>query len=190
MTTPAQSKNNDKYRGNAMSKIGWIDFSLDDRNKVSNVLSLVSEEGTLDELGIGQIRDAYSDALFLGISTIQTRAKYFITIPRIIRDFQALPLSKQKNGLQDYLKNVENDVARLLVGVHGEDVDSGGIIGRTRIDSGGVDRRPSVIYWNGLRTFEIIKTNMAICDQLKTRITTANQLQQKLADVLVGQAVA
>jgi type I restriction enzyme S subunit len=28
---------------------------------------------------------------------------------------------------------------------------------------------------------------MAICDQLKTRITTANQLQQKLADVLVGQ---
>jgi len=31
---------------------------------------------------------------------------------------------------------------------------------------------------------------MAICDQLKTRITTANQLQQKLADVLVGQAVA
>ena len=31
---------------------------------------------------------------------------------------------------------------------------------------------------------------MAICDQLKTRITTANQLQQKLADVLVAQAVA
>jgi type I restriction enzyme S subunit len=31
---------------------------------------------------------------------------------------------------------------------------------------------------------------MAICDQLKTRITTANQLQQKLADVLVSQAVA
>ena len=31
---------------------------------------------------------------------------------------------------------------------------------------------------------------MAICDQLKTRITTANQLQQKLADVLVAQSVA
>jgi type I restriction enzyme S subunit len=31
---------------------------------------------------------------------------------------------------------------------------------------------------------------MEICDQLKTRITTANQLQQKLADVLVGRAVA
>jgi type I restriction enzyme S subunit len=30
---------------------------------------------------------------------------------------------------------------------------------------------------------------MAICDQLKYRLTEANQLQQKLADVLVEQAV-
>jgi hypothetical protein len=29
-----------------------------------------------------------------------------------------------------------------------------------------------------------------ICDQLKSRITAASQLQQKLADVLVEQAVA
>jgi type I restriction enzyme S subunit len=31
---------------------------------------------------------------------------------------------------------------------------------------------------------------MAICDQLKSRITEANQLQQKLADVLVDQALS
>jgi type I restriction enzyme S subunit len=31
---------------------------------------------------------------------------------------------------------------------------------------------------------------MALCDQLKTRITVANQQQQKLADVFVAQAVA
>ena len=31
---------------------------------------------------------------------------------------------------------------------------------------------------------------MAICDQLKSRLTAANQLQQKLADVLVEQATA
>lgn len=165
-----------------MSKIGWIDFSLDDRNKVSSVLSLASEEGTLDELGIGQIRDAYSDALFLGISTIQTRAKYFITIPRVIRDFQALPLSKQKNGLQDYLKKVENDVARLLVGAHGEDADSGGIIGRTRIDR---DGRPSVIYWNGLRTFDIIKTKLSLADFCR-HIDASAHTQIGLVDTYEG----
>ena len=31
---------------------------------------------------------------------------------------------------------------------------------------------------------------MALCDQLKSRITQANQLQQKLADAVVEQAIA
>lgn len=31
---------------------------------------------------------------------------------------------------------------------------------------------------------------MTLCEQLKTRITAANQLQQKLADVVVEQAIA
>ena len=30
---------------------------------------------------------------------------------------------------------------------------------------------------------------MAICDQLKVRLTKANQLQQKLADVVIEQAI-
>ena len=30
---------------------------------------------------------------------------------------------------------------------------------------------------------------MSICDQLKARITDANQLQQKLADVVIEQAI-
>ena len=31
---------------------------------------------------------------------------------------------------------------------------------------------------------------MGLCDQLKSRLTAANQLQQKLADVMVEQSVA
>ncbi|WP_269802668.1 hypothetical protein [Marinobacter sp. G11] len=41
-----------------MSSIGWVDFSSSDREKVSQVLAMLQEPGTLDELGIGQIRDA------------------------------------------------------------------------------------------------------------------------------------
>jgi type I restriction enzyme S subunit len=40
------------------------------------------------------------------------------------------------------------------------------------------------------RIVEKIDELMALCDQLKTRITQANQLQQKLADVMIEQAVA
>ena len=147
-----------------MSQIGWVDFSSDDRNKVKSVLGLLSEEGVLDELGIGQIRDAYSDLIFPGISTIQTRAKYLIIIPRILRDYRQLTNSKKANygSVQKYLKEVENNIARQLVNVH--DKNEPGIIGRTMIESGGVDRRPSEIYWNGLRTFGIVNTKTSLAD--------------------------
>ena len=37
----------------------------------------------------------------------------------------------------------------------------------------------------------VVKVNglMEICDRLKSQITSANQLQQKLADVMVAQAI-
>ncbi len=62
-------------------QIGFVDFSKEERNKVLATLKLLSTQTALDELGIGTIRDAYSDILFPGISTIQTRAKYFVLIP-------------------------------------------------------------------------------------------------------------
>ena len=45
----------------------------------------LNEPGTLDELGIGPIRDTIADTLFPGTSTIQTRARYFLFIPWILQ---------------------------------------------------------------------------------------------------------
>ena len=69
------------------SALGWIDFSSEHRDKVTRVIGLLSAPGTVDELGIGIVRNAFSNKLFPGLSTIQTRAKYFIIIPRILRDY-------------------------------------------------------------------------------------------------------
>ena len=46
--------------------LGWIDFSKSERNKVLSVLDLLSEAGTLDELGIAPIRDGYANIFFSG----------------------------------------------------------------------------------------------------------------------------
>ena len=64
------------------SSLGWIDFSSEHRDRVKTVLDLLATPGVVDELGIGIIRDAFSDMFFPGITTIQTRAKYFIVIPK------------------------------------------------------------------------------------------------------------
>lgn len=144
-----------------MSQLGWVDFSSTDREQVSKILSMLREPGTLDELGVGQIRDAFADLLFPGFSTIQTRAKYLITVPRIFRDYHLLQSKeKKRNPLLKYLKEKENEVAKHLVDKHGNDEE--GIIGSTMVGKGGVARRPSSVYWNAFRQFGIIKESTSL----------------------------
>lgn len=66
-------------------QLGWIDFSKEDRQKAFDVINLLSEQGAVDELGIGVIRDAFANYFFPGTSTIQTRAKYFLIVPYMLR---------------------------------------------------------------------------------------------------------
>lgn len=48
-------------------ELGWIDFSKSERSKVLSVLDLLSESGTLDELGIAAVRDGFSTSSFRGL---------------------------------------------------------------------------------------------------------------------------
>src|SRR5690606_30772961 len=82
--------------------------------------------------------------------------------------------------LQSYLKERENEVASVLAQIHGE--GESGIIGRTRTQSGGVDRRPSIIYWNGLRTFDLIKTNLSLADYCRQIDANASNSELTLAE--------
>ena len=64
-------------------QLGWVDFSKEDREKVFDVMNLLQEQGAVDEIGIGLIRDAFANMFFPGISTVQTIAKYFLIVPYI-----------------------------------------------------------------------------------------------------------
>ena len=149
-----------------MSSIGWIDFSSTDRKRVHEVLALMKEPGTLDELGFGQLRDAYADTLFPGFSTIQTRARYFLAVPKIMRDWADWPDAKRRRQpLDEYLKIAENEFARMLKTNHdAAGLPPDGVIGHTVVEQGGVARRPSSTYWNGLRVFEIVRTQSSLAE--------------------------
>jgi len=140
-----------------MSKLGWVDFSSEDREQVSKILAMLKEPGTLDELGIGQIRDAFADLLFPGFSTVQTRAKYLILVPTILKEYHHLNV---KQPILEYLKEREDEVAKLLDIHHPSSTE--GIIGRTMVNKDGVAKRPSSVYWNAFRQFEIIHTFMSL----------------------------
>ena len=146
-----------------MSSIGWVDFSSEHREKVKSVIDRLSIPGVIDELGIGVIRDSFSDSLFPGISTIQTRAKYFLTIPRIFRDYQKRsPKKRRRKPLSVYLNEEENRCMKAMVANH-EDDPQDGIIGESFAKkSGEVQRKPSSVYWTGLREFGLVQTRHSL----------------------------
>ncbi|MCX7420945.1 MAG: DUF6361 family protein [Planctomycetia bacterium] len=145
------------------SAIGWVDFSSEHREKVKSVIDLLSTPGVIDELGIGVIRDSFSDSLFPGISTIQTRAKYFLIVPRIFKDFEKLPAHKRRRRkLTDFLNEQENQCMEAMVASHHDDRQDG-IIGESFADKQGeVQRKPSSVYWTGIRQFGLIQTNLSL----------------------------
>ncbi len=135
-------------------QLGWIDFSKTDRNKVINVLELLTERGTLDELGIAPIRDGFADIFSPGTSTIQTRAKYFFIIPYAAKELEINNLTSQSDML-NFLDARERECAESLLDQHNNDE---GIIGKRALQKKRwVKRTPADIYWSGLRRYGILK---------------------------------
>ena len=135
--------------------IGWIDFSDNDRKKTMDVLRLFQEQGAVDELGIGIIRDGFANYFFPGTSTIQTRAKYFFIIPYAMMDTVREPHVSSVQQALRRLDEIEKESAVILK----KNSDEPGIIGATVLPKW-VVRTPSTIYWNGLRTLGIFNAGL------------------------------
>ncbi len=112
-----------------MANIVWIYFSKSHREKVGTILQLLKSQGMIDELGIGSVRDAFANSMFPGISTVQTRAKYFFTIPSLLWDYQRLsPTQRKNNPIAKYLDDKEHKLMWYL-SENNQNVENSGVIG-------------------------------------------------------------
>lgn len=137
-------------------QIGWIDFTREDRKKALTILQTLQEEGAIDELGIGVIRDAFANYFFPGTSTLHTRAKYLLIVPYIVHDALAHRKGKSADRVIVDIDRRERACAEKML-AKGRNNDR--IIGRNALRNGDwVKRPPSDIYWNGIRTYEIFRT--------------------------------
>ena len=153
-------------------KIGWVDFSKEQRGKVLSVLKLLSEPGALDELGIGIIRDGFADILFPGTSTIHTRAKYLFVVPYImlevekhkgIKPHEFLSLLDQKEV--DLIDILDKDGAEGVIGVEAREK---------------LKRKPSSIYWNALKTYGIFANQGLTLSEYAKAFCAARDNKQKI----------
>ena len=153
-------------------KIGWIDFSKEQRGKVLSVLRLLSEPGALDELGIGIIRDSFADILFPGTSTIQTRAKYLFVVPYIMLELEK-NMSINPHEFLSLLDQKETELIDIL-----DNDDAEGVIGVEAREK--LKRKPSSIYWNALKTYGIFANQGLTPSEYAKAFCTVRDNKQKI----------
>lgn len=154
-------------------QLGWIDFSKTERNKILSVLDLLSESGTLDELGIAPIRDGFANLFFPGTSTIQTRAKYFFLVPYALKELE-LSNETNPNRFLRALNETEKMCGETLLDIN---PNENGIIGKRSLQGGNwVKRTPADIYWAGLRKYGIFTGgNISLSEYARASCAIKNQ---------------
>lgn len=124
----------------------WLDHDAHARERSLRILALFKEKESRDELGIGGIRDAISDQLFPGTSTIQTRLRYMLIVPWVYTRLEAEQIPAKafaSRARQEELSVVTPLLDAREEGVFGSQAGSG------------LKRLPSSVYWAGLGTWGI-----------------------------------
>lgn len=134
--------------------LGWIDFSTQDRRRIEAALNRLTPRGTLDELGLGQIRDGLANHFFPGTSTLHTRAVYFLLVPQLLREIAARPGKKGVREIIQQLYQKEFDAISHLVS-NDESGVAWGIIGKTAGKA--LKQKPSGAYWSGIKQFGLVE---------------------------------
>jgi hypothetical protein len=132
----------------AQSSLAWLDLNEEARQKMQDHLALLNEPDTVDQLGISQIRDVFSDLFFPGTSTLWRRARYMLFVPWIYRELE----ERGTKGLPGEIASRRRQTHLIRALKDGEGDDTNGLIG-ARTDE--PLRMPDELIWNGLRRWGI-----------------------------------
>ena len=155
------------------SSLGWLDLDRTASERVGTLLRSLEEPGTLDELGLGTVRDAFSTMLSPGTSTIQTKLRYFIFLPWIFGRLQA-----QRVSPAEFSHRLREDEARLIDCLRhlGE---GQGVIGYYA--GRNLKRMPSEVYWGGLGSWGLRRLDLSISEYGR-RAATLGRLRPERND--------
>ena len=142
------------------SSFAWLDYSDGERRRVLDVVRSLNEKDTRDELGVATVRDALADLLAPGISTIQTRVRYFLFLPWIYQQLEERVRRRSVAVTKDWVaqraRSAEIELIPYLLG-------SGDAYGTIGSSAGkGLQRLPSSVYWNGLGEWGIRQCPLSV----------------------------
>lgn len=129
------------------SVLTWLDSSEETKRQMLNFIDTFSESTSRDELGLGTIRDAFSELLFPGTTTVMTRARYFLFVPWMHLEMERLKKRCEKAPSWGRTQEL------LLIDSLLDSGEADGVLGRYARKS--LKRLPSSVYWQGLRSWGI-----------------------------------
>lgn len=138
------------------SLIAWLDSTPEEQKIARELVAMFSDKESRDELGIGPIRDAFSELLFPGTSVLQTRARYYLFVPWCYQAANA----RRTSGLAHRDRGRGNERALIKSLRASDSPDKTGLIGARA----GVKVRnlPSDVYWNGMIRYGVREHRGAI----------------------------
>jgi len=156
--------------------IAWLDASREDQRRMREIVNLFTQSESRDELGIGQVRDAFSDSLFPGTSTLHTRARYLLFVPWCFVAAAAKGGTAARGE-----RRVEDNERALIAGLRDLGATDG-LIGR--VAGVAVKTLPSTLYWGALRQYAIVQVAEPL-DALGCRVSLDPD-QEELAERVLG----
>lgn len=137
------------------SSISWLDNDDAERQRMREVVALFREEGAIDEMGMGRIRDSLADLMFPGTSMLWTRARYLLFVPWIFQLLEAgQPRGSGGMAPEQRARRLQERLARALA-EWAETKAAGearGIMGREKHD---VKQTPDQNIWAGLYSWGV-----------------------------------
>ncbi|UEJ81845.1 DUF6361 family protein [Brachybacterium halotolerans subsp. kimchii] len=150
------------------STFAWLAVDAEQRRRMMEAVDQFRDETTIDDLGVGAIRDAFSDTLFPGTSTLNTRLRYVLFIPWLMREASKRPTVGE---MAERYHDLEREFISALE--RGTSDDEPGIIGRRAGKT--LQRVPSVVYGGMLAQWGILERGLT-SREFFTRVEAARRL--------------
>lgn len=161
-------------------QLGYINFSSEEQEQVREAIRQITQ-GAIDELGLGRIRDAFSDTMFPGLSTLHRKSKYFCLLPALYDQLSKSNIHN-RNDIPRLLREYEiNMTLSLLNGAAERDSNSttenaknadynhtgitGSSLGKEGLRKGRfVKQTPTNIYYSALKYYGLVGEQTNVYD--------------------------
>jgi hypothetical protein len=156
------------------STFGWLATDARQRRNMLEAIDQFKDETTVDDLGLGVIRDAISDTLFPGTSTLHTRIRYALFVPWLLQ------LAALNNTDTSTMRQAFEDSEFQLVDALIKGGESQGVIGR--VAGRTLQRTASSVYWGLLSKWRIFEPGFTVQAFFDRQILREQQRKAPRAD--------